>query len=57
MVTAARQAAAGYGFCAIFDASGGDHRLLFAIGAGAIAPAVILHVVVPRRSLSSAKIE
>jgi hypothetical protein len=36
------QAIAGYAYSALFNASGGDHALLFAIAAGAIVVALLL---------------
>ncbi|HTH98682.1 MAG TPA: YbfB/YjiJ family MFS transporter [Stellaceae bacterium] len=52
IVFAAFQALAGYAYSALFAASGGDHRLLFEIGAGAIAIAFALDLFLlpyPRR--------
>jgi predicted MFS family arabinose efflux permease len=42
-VFAASQALAGYAFSALFNASGGDHRLLFLISAGSIAMSFALN--------------
>jgi predicted MFS family arabinose efflux permease len=46
MVFAALQATAGYGYSAIFNASGGNHRLLFLIAAFALGISLILDVAV-----------
>jgi predicted MFS family arabinose efflux permease len=47
MVFAAFQALGGYGYSAIFNHNGGDHRELFAIGAAAIALALCAGTIVP----------
>lgn len=44
MAFAAAQALAAYGYSALFARSGGDHRLLFVIGAAALALALLLDV-------------
>ncbi|MGF6778245.1 YbfB/YjiJ family MFS transporter [Paraburkholderia sp. GAS334] len=46
-VFAAFQAVAGYSYSAIFNGSGGNHRLLFAIGAAALGIALVVDFVVP----------
>jgi predicted MFS family arabinose efflux permease len=46
-VFAAFQALSGYAYSAIFNGSGGNHRLLFALGAGATALAVLVDIGVP----------
>jgi hypothetical protein len=45
---AAFQAIAGYSYSALFNASGGNHRLLFAMGAVALGFIVITDHVAPR---------
>ncbi|MDB6001906.1 MAG: transporter [Rhizobacter sp.] len=47
-VFAAFQALAGYSYSAIFNASGGSHRLLFLIGAAAVAIALIADALVAK---------
>lgn len=46
-IFAAFQAVAGYSYSAIFNATGGNHRLLFLIGAGAIAIALAADLALP----------
>jgi predicted MFS family arabinose efflux permease len=46
-VFAAFQALSGYGYSALFDASGGDHRLVFLAGAAAFAVALAADLGVP----------
>ena len=41
------QALSGYAYSAIFNGSGGDHRLLFLIGAGALATSLLFDLIVP----------
>lgn len=48
IVFAAAQALAAYAYSAVFNISGGNHRLLFVIGAGAIAIALLIDAVAPR---------
>jgi hypothetical protein len=45
-VFALMQALSGYGYSMLFNASGGDHRLLFLIGAGALGLALLVEAVV-----------
>jgi predicted MFS family arabinose efflux permease len=45
-VFALMQALSGYGYSMLFNASGGDHRLLFLIGAGALGLALVIEAVV-----------
>ncbi|OZI32895.1 MFS transporter [Bordetella genomosp. 1] len=49
-VFAAFQAAAGYGYSALFNLSGGSHQLLYWLGAGAMALALLVDVAGSRRA-------
>jgi predicted MFS family arabinose efflux permease len=51
-VFALMQALSGYGYSMLFNASGGDHRLLFLIGAGALVLALLIEALV-RGSISA----
>jgi len=46
-VFAASQALSGYAYSTIFTGSGGNHRLLFALGAVATALAVLADICIP----------
>lgn len=54
IVFALFQASSGYAYSYIFNASGGSHRLLFVIGAAALAAAVVAELVTTARMRSAA---
>jgi predicted MFS family arabinose efflux permease len=54
-VFAAFQALAGYGYSAIFNGTGGNHRMLFAIGAVATALAILVDLAAPLLSRNTAE--
>ena len=54
-VFAAFQALAGYAYSAIFNSSGGNHRLLFVIGAVAIVVALVVDLVASSSSRASSR--